>query len=165
MTAAKLRNLAQMSKHDVATMLKAMALKILSLSQCLSLIHTHVDFSTAESGCTGGNHLSNQGVCLILIAQQNIPGVMDISEGIPVEDGVEMRQGLDARNYLNAEERCIVVDLPELLLGIAASEITKVGIVGEFIDVLRIEQERVIPHQSQASQKLLHGFHRRHSIS
>ena len=67
-----------------------------------------------------------------------------------------MGQRLDAGNHLDPEIRRVGVQLPQLLPGIAAAHIPKIGFVLQLVGILGIQHQGIMAHQRQLADHILH---------
>ena len=138
----------------------------ISQPQRPGLVHADVDALGVETGPHSLEHLLDVGIYLFLPHHQAVFGVPQVGVILrPVQRPLQMRQGLDAGDELDAQVRRIPVQFPQLLLGVAAPQIAKIGLLRDFVGVLGVQHGYRHAHQGHFAQHQLHRVGGQHGIA
>ena len=136
----------QMLHQQLASVLEAVQVLVFSASEHVRFVHADVDRPRTERILERLKDVLQQPVGFVVSGQQDVVAVADVAVHRPAENGVEVRQRLDAGDQLHTLLRRIVVKLAQLGLRIAAAHIAEIRLVVDLVGVLCVQHQGVVAH-------------------
>ena len=155
----------QVTAHDGLGVLVAEAVEVAAQAHAEGLVHTQVDLLAAVGGGGSLDHLLQQLVGLRQVRQDHVVLVPQVGEGGPVEDHLQVAQGLDAGAQLDAEHGSIIIQGLQLLIGVAAPLVAEEGPAGDLVGVLGVHHAQVQAHQGHFAEEEAHGVGIHHAVA
>ena len=156
---------AQVAADDAVGILIAVARQMGPQAHAVGLVHAQMDPPGAVGGGGGTDHLIQQLIGLVQVGQQHLVVVPQVVIGGPVEDALQVPQGLDAGAQLNAEETGVVVQRLQLVIGIAAPLVAEEGLAGDLVGVLGVHHAQVQAHQRHLAEEEPQGLGLEHRVA
>ena len=126
-------------------------------AQAPGLVHAQVDPLGAVGGGGGPDHLLQDHIGLFQVGLDDLAVLTDMVVGGPAHDPVQVAQGLDAGDQLNAKVIGVVVQVLQLVVGIAATLVAEEGLLRDLVGVLGVHHDQIQALQRHFPQEALQG--------
>ena len=162
---ADLHDAFQMLLNNFHTVLIAVHVQIFAKSDHVGLIHSKIH--TAGRKCIGHRLqvMIEERIRPLIPGKKNIVGINEFLIMLIPGNLIEVRQRLDIRANLYAEELCIADNLRNLFLRIGSAHVAKIRLLRDREGILQIQPDEMISHQSRLSDQFFQRIHSGHGIS
>ena len=148
----------QVTLHDEVGVLIAAAVQMGTAAQAPGLVHAQMDPLGAVGSGGGPDHLLQDLIALLPVRLDDLAVFTDVIVCGPAHDPVQVAQGLDAGDELNAEAVGIVVQSLQLVVGVAAPLVAEEGLLGDLVGVLGVHHAQVQALEGHFPQEALQGL-------
>ena len=162
---ANLHDTFQMLLNDFHTVLIAVRVQIFAKSDHVGLIHSKIH--TAGRKCIGHRLqvMIEERIRPLIPGKKNIVSINEFLIMLIPGNLIEVRQRLDVRTNLYAEELCIADKLRNLFLRIGSAHVAKIRLLRDREGILQIQPDEMISHQSRLSDQFFQRIYSGHGIS
>ncbi|OPZ83855.1 MAG: hypothetical protein BWY76_02094 [bacterium ADurb.Bin429] len=155
----------QVVVDDVKAALLAFELLEAPGAQPPCLVHAQVDALGAERRAGRGEHTLEQRIGRLILGEEDIPGILDLLVGRPLQDFLQVGQRLNAGDHFDAQREGVVIQLLQLLLGVAPPQVAEERLARHLVGVFAVKHHHIETEQRAAAQPVLRRRHVKHAVA